>query len=341
MPVPPVVPGPVVPGLSGSGLSGSAALSGSAGLADLTAASPFAGPVAVAPPSGGQPSGGPPLKVGQPALPPVPRRQDDGPPVSPTAPATPVQRLSQALQAAVRHDGHGQPLAPGTQATLARLMGTSVADVRVVRNASVLPALQAARAEALTVGRTVFLSPDTRLDTPAGTALAAHEVTHALRRDQPSFVPEVLRRAPGPARPDAHDEEGVALATEHATYPASEPDRRPAPPTAWEARSWETDSPAPAPRPAARPPTSAPTRPAPESQSFLPGVPPPAPAGGAWVRAAALDRPAAPAPAAERQGDGAAVGRRAPSTPSVDLDQVAREVYARLRERLSTELRRV
>jgi hypothetical protein len=71
-------------------------------------------------------------------------------------------------------------------------------------------------------------------------------------------------------------------------------------------------------------------------------VPPPAPAGGAWVHAAALDRPAAPAPAAaERQGDGAAVGRRAPSAPSVDLDQVAREVYARLRERLSTELRRV
>ncbi|MFW8627616.1 eCIS core domain-containing protein [Deinococcus sp. ME38] len=340
VPVPPEVPGPVVPGLSGSALSGSAGLSGSKGLADLAAAFPFAGPVAVAPPSGGPPSGGPPLRVGQPALPPVPRRHDDGPPVSPTAPTTPVQRLSQALQAAVRHDGHGQPLAPGAQATLARLMGTSVADVRVVRNASVLPALQAARAEALTVGRTVFLSPDTRLDTPAGTALAAHEVTHALRRDQPSFVPEVLRRAPGPARPDAHDEEGVALATEHATYPASEPDRRPAPPTAWEARSWETDSPAPAPRPAARPPTSAPARPAPESQPFLPGVPPPAPAGGAWVHAAALDRPAAPA-AAERQGDGAAVGRRAPSAPSVDLDQVAREVYARLRERLSTELRRV
>ena len=55
-----------------------------------------------------------------------------------------------------------------------------------------------------------------------------------------------------------------------------------------------------------------------------------------------MDRPAAPAPAAaERQGDGAAVGRRAPVAAAVDLDQVAREVYARLRERLSTELRRV
>ncbi|GAA5448117.1 hypothetical protein Ddep01_01877 [Deinococcus depolymerans] len=271
-------------------------------------------------------------------------------PALPVLPAGPTEglsgqpvRLRQALQAAIEQDGHGQPLAPAAQATLARLMGTSVADVRVVRNAHVPAALREARAEALTLGRTVFLSPDTRLDTAAGTALAAHELTHALRDDRASFMPEVLRRSGYPARPDAHDEEGVALATEHAAHDESRrsgPDgtrRLPGIPAPWEPLPWETDRAAPP--PAGR----AVSMPAPPVAGPPPAALPPAAGGGAWLHAAATDRPApAAAPAVpDRQGANAAVGRRAPVAAPVDLDQVAREVYARLRERLSSELRRV
>lgn len=57
--------------------------------------------------------------------------------------------------------------------------------------------------------------------------------------------------------------------------------------------------------------------------------------------AAATDRAPAPAAKPARPPEDQAVGRRAQPRSSVDLDQVAREVYARLRERLSQELRRL
>ena len=271
----------------------------------------------------------------------------------------PQSQVLRALQAAVRQDGHGQPLAPGAQASLARLMGTSVADVRVIRNAGVPAALQAAQADALTVGRTVFLSPDTPLDSGAGRALAAHEFTHALRQKTAGFVPDVLRRAPG--RPDSSAEEAVALATEHASVHGPDdggrttPTRRlPGLPAPWEPLPWETgsfgaghgDRPDPSPWGEARP--------AREFQSPLPAADRPAlpqglglqsaglagPGGlGNVVNAAATDR-AKPQEARDTQAGAPPVGRRAQGAPSVDLDQVAREVYARLRERLSSELRR-
>ncbi|GGS22320.1 eCIS core domain-containing protein [Deinococcus knuensis] len=285
----------------------------------------------------------------------------------------PQARLLRTLQAAVIRDGHGQPLPPGVQASLAQLMGTSVADVRVIRNAGVPAALRAARAEALTVGRTVFLSPDTPLESAAGRALAAHEVTHALRRDRAGFVPDVLRRVPG--RPDSGAEEAVALATEHASAHQSAQDvragSRPGMNTsaqwAWTVNPFRNDGPSDGaddstdvradaspwwssdvPSPAGRGPLSG--QGAPE-----PAPPPPLPlpalgmasgglgsAGsllGGVVNAAASDR-AAPQVPKDTQAGAPPVGRRAQAPAQVDLDQVAREVYARLRDRLSSELRR-
>ncbi|MFT2720919.1 DUF4157 domain-containing protein [Deinococcus sp. A31D244] len=271
----------------------------------------------------------------------------------------PQSQVLRALQAAVRQDGHGQPLAPGAQASLARLMGTSVADVRVIRNAGVPAALQAAQADALTVGRTVFLSPDTPLDSGAGRALAAHEFTHALRQKTAGFVPDVLRRAPG--RPDSSAEEAVALATEHASVHGPDSAGQPTPtrrlpglPAPWEPLPWETGSFGAGHGDRPDPSTWGEARPAREAQLPLPAADRPAlPAGlglqsaglagpgglGNVVNAAATDR-AKPQEARDTQAGAPPVGRRAQGTPSVDLDQVAREVYARLRERLSSELRR-
>ncbi|WP_158263806.1 eCIS core domain-containing protein [Deinococcus arcticus] len=250
--------------------------------------------------------------------------------------------LEEALDTALHRDGHGQPLAPSARAALAQTLGRAVDDVRVVQNVHVPAALKIARADGLTVGRTVFLAPDTRVDTPAGFALAAHEATHAIRHDQPTFVPQVLRRA-GPG-PTPQDEEAVALGTEHAvareqrqTPPAPSAARLPGLPAPWEPMpGW--DDPVGAPRPAAPGPRAEPLASSPPS---LPAAPPPQPSVPAWAHAAASDRPHPGSPPPAAPASTPAVGRRVTAAPQVDLDQVAREIYARLRDRLGDELRRL
>ncbi|UBV44943.1 DUF4157 domain-containing protein (plasmid) [Deinococcus taeanensis] len=251
------------------------------------------------------------------------------------------------MNEALHEDGHGTPMAPSLQSTLEQNLGTRVGDIRVVRNPRVPEALRAANADALTVDRTVFLSPDTDLSTPAGVALAAHEMTHALRATQPLFVPDVLR-VPGAPAAAVGNEEHVALATEWAVQARTVPsrsavpvDRAPGLPAPWEPLpGWDAPSPpARAPRAVgAMRPVSA------EAQHFPDTHMPAAPAQatpGAWLHAAANQRPqpTAPAPSAPASKE-QAVGRRAAPAAAVDLDQVAREVYARLRERLGNELRR-
>lgn len=271
------------------------------------------------------------------------------------------QAVLAALEHALARDGHGTPLSPGEQDALRGVLGTSVADVRVVRRPEVKPALRAARADGLTVGETVFLPHDVPLGSAAGLALAAHEVTHARRARDPLFVPAALTRptqpprpdaSPRPGRPAAVDEEGVALATEHAAFAQTDPARQsrvdaprraPGLPAPWEPLpAWD------APDPAARPSVSAdawapavPSAPAPVQSvsAALPAAPPPG-TSPLW-HAAATDRAPAQAAKPARPPEDQAVGRRAQPRSSVDLDQVAREVYARLRERLSQELRRL
>lgn len=266
-----------------------------------------------------------------------------GPALSvPAQPARPdLSHLSaQVLQA----DGHSTPLPLGVQEALQRTLGTSVRDIRVVRNAQVPALLSAANADGLAVDRTVFLPAHVDLTTPAGHALAAHEFTHALRRTQPGFTPDVVRRA-NPAAPSLAHEEELAVLTEHLAHQEAQDAPRASartsslPLTAGERRTPRDMS---LPRAPIMP---APTRP--EPAPVTPTSPARASAPAPQVHAADTNRPApqppanpAPAPSKEREKD-VAVGSRQSTTPQVDLDQVARDVYARLRERLGEELRRL
>ncbi|WP_049760436.1 DUF4157 domain-containing protein [Deinococcus deserti] len=232
----------------------------------------------------------------------------------------------------------------GAQRSLEATLGTSVRDIRVVRNPSVQAALSTARADALTVGRTVLLPAEVNLETPAGYALAAHEITHAIRHDRPGFVPTALGETSG----GQHDEETVALATEHAAFAQAQ--RPPGLPAPWEPMPyWSSDHQA---QPAAvqerRPrPVSTVIQPPPVRPAARRG-PPPASNAQVAVHAASSDR-AAPASAAPPTAPKAspstsdrsdAVGHRGTSAPPVDLDLLAQDVYRRLRDRLSQEIRR-
>lgn len=245
---------------------------------------------------------------------------------------------------ALRADGHGTPLPLAVQEALQRTLGTSVRDIRVVRNAQVPTLLSAANADGLAVDRTVFLPAHVDLTTPAGHALAAHEFTHALRRTQPGFTPDVVRRA-DPAAPSLAHEEQLAVLTEHLAHqeaqdaPWASARTSSLPLTARERRTPRDMS---LPRAPIMP---APTRP--EPAPVTPTSPARASASAPQVHAADTNRPTpqppsnpAPAPSKEREKD-VAVGSRQSTTPQVDLDQVARDVYARLRERLGEELRRL
>lgn len=247
---------------------------------------------------------------------------------------------AQALQA----DGHGTPLPLAVQEALQRTLGTSVRDIRVVRNAQVPALLSAANADGLAVDRTVFLPSYVDLSTPAGHALAAHEFTHALRRTQPGFMPDVVRRA-NPAAPSLAHEEELAVLTEHLAHQeARDVPRAPARTSSLPLTAREQRTPRDMSLPRA-PSMPAPTRP--EVAPVTPSAPARTSAPAPQVHAADMNRPApqppanpAPAPSKEREKD-VAVGSRQSTTPQVDLDQVARDVYARLRERLGEELRRL
>ncbi|GGR92939.1 eCIS core domain-containing protein [Deinococcus sedimenti] len=285
---------------------------------------------------------GPDAARAQPTVPGPPRRSLPQRPAGPVSgPPAAADVVMNALNRALNADGHGVPFSPGEQSALRDVLGTSVADVRVVRRPEVHAALRAARADGLTVGDTVFLPPDLSLDRPADLALAAHEVTHARRAREPLFVP-----AAAPRSVSATDEEGVALATEHAVhhYRTGAP-RAAGLPAPWEPMPGWAGAPTPVAAPVSLP-VDAPLPSRPASRPEVVAAPPPVPAAPAplW-HAAATDRPApapaAPPKAAGRSPDEQAVGRRAAPRAGVDLDQVAREVYARLREQLSQEWRRL
>ncbi|MFC4427622.1 eCIS core domain-containing protein [Deinococcus navajonensis] len=248
-----------------------------------------------------------------------------------------------AVFRAVEADGHGQPLPLGAQRALEFTLGTSVRDIRVVRHPAVQKVLTQARADALTVGRTVLLPAQLDLETPAGHALAAHELTHALRHDRPDFVPSVLDHATG-----SGDEERVALATEHAAFVQAQ--RAPGLPAPWEPMPFWSSGPFEQPASRAQRPN--------RSKGFAsaPSAPrvsvPPAPTSGptpprlpTGLHAADTGRatPHTPSPAAKPDKASAetpAVGHRSPQAAPVDLDLLAQDVYRRLRDRLSQEIRR-
>lgn len=250
---------------------------------------------------------------------------------------SPVHEL---IHRATALEGHGQPLPVTALNALQGTLGTSVRDVRVVRHPAVLRPLEVLHADALTVGDTVVLPGEIDLTTPGGLGVATHEFTHALRRRQPLFVPSVLQTPGGHAALES--EETVALAAEHAVLQAPPPDQTPRLPAPWEPMPYWSTVPgrvqtpeAPRPDQWARPtplplPPSTPTLPSPVPSST--------------VHTAQTARPVpAPPPAARKTPDAAekAVGNASPSPPGVNLDQVALDVYARLRDRLSEEVSRL
>ncbi|MFC4639759.1 DUF4157 domain-containing protein [Deinococcus hohokamensis] len=252
----------------------------------------------------------------------------------------PTTPLMTSVIRAMAADGHGQPLPLGARRALESTLGTSVRDIRVVRHPAVQDALTQARADALTVGRTVLLPAHVDLDSPTGHALAAHELTHALRHDRPDFVPSVLGQTPG-----TQDEEGVALATEHAAFAQAQ--RAPGLPAPWEPMPFWSSPAATAPR-AGRPTSNERPAPSPTPRTSAPPTPAPAAAAPklpAGLHAAETGRAAPPAPspapkAGKDQSEAAAVGHRSPQATPVDLDLLAQDVYRRLRDRLSQEIRR-
>lgn len=283
-------------------------------------------------------------------------------------------QIPQLATEAIEAEGHGQPLPLGVQEALQHTLGTSVKNIRVVRNPQVGAALEQAKAEALTVDQTVLLPEDIDLETPAGHALAAHEYTHALRKTQPQFVPEVLRRQQQNASQSpvsaltkltkAQSEEEVALATEHAAHQEFSQQRglsRPAP-SSNQATQPYNGLPAPhEPMPfwsdqadQASSLVNTPSWMVSEKKEAAPAetastdvMPPLSPDALAAQGIFAADRerpkPAASPPQQkpEQKESDSPVGNKSGKTPSQDLDHLAHDVYNRLRDRLSDELRRL
>lgn len=288
------------------------------------------------------------------------------------------EAAAQATGRALARPEAREPLPLGAQAVLSRALGADVGHVRLIRDAHAAAATAQAAADALAVGDAVLLSPGQDLASPRGLGLLAHELTHILRDRDPSFVPAVLRAAPSagpvaPAQPlptapggSPADEETLAEQVEarvgaqsagqaagqpgQAAQGVQSPARAPAAPTPWGdlPAPWEPlpfwdDAPA-------TPARSGPPRPAPVARSSVPaGSPAAAPAAGpgSVVRAASTSRsPAAPVAAPAPVGGpdpaprGPDTGSSRRQTRAPDLDRLAEQVYAVLKRRLATEVRR-
>ncbi|ADV68655.1 eCIS core domain-containing protein [Deinococcus maricopensis] len=287
---------------------------------------------------------------------------------TPSNALTPLD-ATQLIAHAVNADGHGTPLPLSTQDALARTLGVQAPDVRVVQHAGVTAALDAYRADALAVPGAVLVRPDVNLSDPGGVGLLTHEFTHVLRDTQPNFVPQIAREVVRPG----DDEEHVAVQAERqvrararrpgradapAEVPVAAPER-PADhgvfaglPAPWEPMPfWEAPAPGaapaqPSPQFGAQP--SVPFTPSPTVAvalaSALPSTPPVAPERAA-VRTAATDRSAgAPSPSAPpaQKAETPNIGnRQRAAAAGPDLDQLARDVYAVLKARLDTEVKRL
>ncbi len=244
------------------------------------------------------------------------------------------------------------PLAESTRRFLQPLVGIDPVDVAVHRGAAADEVAAQHQADAVTIGEEVFLSAgnDDERD-PATRALIAHELTHVVRRRQPRFVPPitsdlptggeseeaVARTVEARVRRDAqaldaqpNPSEPPSPAVVPQTSPAQEPGDWGGLPAPWEPMpSWFADSWS---APPASPAPGGPTEPAP---TFAPAAEsPPVVARAALNRAVedAAPPPAAPAPA--QQGN-------QQELPPQDVDALARQVYAVLRQRLAAERRRL
>ncbi len=245
-----------------------------------------------------------------------------------------------------------EPPREGVRRRLRPLLGIDLADVRIHSDAPAQQLAQAYRADAIAIGTDIALAAGVAGDSPAAQGLLAHELAHVARSQRPRFVPPIARAAPAPA-----DEEQLAelveaqvgaIVAQPTTAPdgwvaatASSPAHKPSPGQAAPERlrdraSWH-GLPAPwEPLPAAIALPLAGTLPAstPAGDTAVSAVTMSSTAAEPPVARAAQDRPAlraksqAPPPAA------------APSQAEPDLDALARQIYALLKQRLAAERRR-
>lgn len=266
------------------------------------------------------------------------------------------------------------PIPETTRRFLQPLVGIDPATVRIFRGVLADQVTTAQAADAVTVGADVFLAAQASDESPESLGVLAHELTHVARQREPRFVPPLLKQTPA----TLDDEEKVARSVEaqvvrqaqvreqqatHTTgtatgtnsaVPVTPMDQFDQPswpqsdtnqpdefawgnlPAPWEPLpAWMSHSAAEL--PATPAPAAAPTDAGPTGAASTGATPAAAPT----VQRAELGRPlddvlpSAPTipTAAESQGEAA-------QTEEPDLDALARQVYAILKQRLAAERRR-
>ena len=258
------------------------------------------------------------------------------------------------------------PLRETTRRFLKPILGYDPVDVPVFRTPAAATVAAHYRAEAVTDGHSVVLSTTDSEATPRTLGLLAHELTHiAQQRVTTRFVPPAARSSAAhnsSAETDARTAEARALTSAKAqmrgvgqpqvriepTLPPTTVDRQPPTreaqppnnalpawnglPAPWEQKPAWMYQPASAPVPTA---ASMPPPPAPKPASRA--AAPPAAAAPAAVQLAETTRSK---PAQSVIGEPNAVPEP-PHAPEPDLDDLARQVYAMLKQRLATERRRI
>ena len=258
------------------------------------------------------------------------------------------------------------PLRETTRRFLKPILGYDPVDVPVFRTPAAATVAAHYRAEAVTDGHSVVLSTTDSEATPRTLGLLAHELTHiAQQRVTTRFVPPAARSSAAhnsSAETDARTAEARTLTSAKAqmrgvgqpqvriepTLPPTTVDRQPPTreaqppnnalpawnglPAPWEQKPAWMYQPASAPVPTA---ASMPPPPAPKPASRA--AAPPAAAAPAAVQLAETTRSK---PAQSVIGEPNAVPEP-PHAPEPDLDDLARQVYAMLKQRLATERRRI
>ena len=258
------------------------------------------------------------------------------------------------------------PLRETTRRFLKPILGYDPVDVPVFRTPAAATVAAHYRAEAVTDGHSVVLSTTDSEATPRTLGLLAHELTHiAQQRVATRFVPPAARSSAAhnsSAETDARTAEARTLTSAKAqmrgvgqpqvriepTLPPTTVDRQPPTreaqppnnalpawnglPAPWEQKPAWMYQPASAPVPTA---ASMPPPPAPKPASRA--AAPPAAAAPAAVQLAETTRSK---PAQSLIGEPNAVPEP-PHAPEPDLDDLARQVYAMLKQRLATERRRI
>ncbi len=273
--------------------------------------------------------------------------------------STASQSLSQNQRSSVQ-------LSESSRQFLKPLTGIDSNDVRIERNEQTQQITKTLQADALTVGDTILLSDRLMTETPEMLGIVAHELTHVARNRDARFVPPI---AQGTAL-GQQDEESIALQVESQVRAFVEADQKmrgissttqdaanfssiqsrdltpeqeqnfgdmPAP---WELPDWMQNSALPIPN-GTQPNNSMPTVNVPAQP--MPVIPAPMAEAPSFIQAAAQNRnvPAnAPAPGANLEKRPAENEAGAGAAPAPDLDELAQQVYRRLKRRIAEEQRR-